>query len=140
MPVPTVYSEAALKSYMLVVTGNLGTVLGLSEGDFNEAVNDTLLAYDTSTIAGATDIAKLRALAKVQAWRVAKAKAAGKTDFTADGATFKRSQLMQQAQAGLEMAENEAISYGSYTGYAMTASGFVYVGDPYPLPAEEESA
>jgi hypothetical protein len=140
MTVPTAYTASQLQAFMLRTTGNLGTVLSLTTIDFEDAVTDVLLGYGVNTIESASDIAKLRALAKVEAWKVAKAKAAGRTDFDADGASFTRSQLIEQAQSNLEMAEQEAMVHGGLAGYAVTTAVFTYPGDPYPLPSDEDSA
>ena len=138
MPIPTVYSEPLLQQYMLNQTGNLGVVLELDVTDFIEAVADTLLAYGVTGIANATDIAKLRALAKVEAWRVAKAHAAGRTDFDVESAALKRSQLIAQVQMFLDMAEADALLYG-LSNYRVTVGALVYSDDPYPLPSDETS-
>jgi hypothetical protein len=139
MSVPTVYSSAALQVYMLGQTGNLGTVLGLTSGDFAEAVTDTLLSYGEDTLADATDIAKLRALAKVAAWRVAVEKSTGYMKFTADGASFEAQTLHNQALASLALAESLAATYdGGMAGYVVSVGRLIHANDPYPLPVTDD--
>lgn len=138
MPVPTGYSEASLQVYMLAATGNLGTVLGLTISDFVEAVTDTLIAYGEEDIADATEIGKLRALAKVAAWQVAVAKSSGYMKFQADGGSFEAQQIHAQALAGLALAETMAATYtGGMVGYEVTTATFHHANDPYPLPTDE---
>ena len=137
MPIPTIYNEPLLQHYMLNQTGNLGVVLSLTATNFIEAVADTLLAYGATDIANATDIAKLRALAKVEAWKVAVAHAAGYIEFTADGSSFKANQMHQQALAGLEAAETAAMEFG-LSNYMVTVATLRYSNDPYPLPSDED--
>lgn len=131
MPIPAAYTEQELGAYMLGVTGGLGTRLELAVADFDEGVTSALLAYGVDDIANADDIAKLRALARVEAWRTAWNHATGAYDFTADGSSFKRSELAKQAQAQLEQAEREAMAYGGIVGYTVTAARMVYANDPY---------
>jgi hypothetical protein len=136
MPVPSHYTEASLRMYMLDVTGGLGTRLELATGDFYEAVSSALLSYGVDDINQATDMAKLRAVARMEAWRTAWNKATGAYDFTADGSSFKRSDLAKQAQAQLEQAEREAMSYGAIAGYAVTTARMGHANDPYQVREE----
>lgn len=128
MAIPTSYSEETLKAFMLAALSNLGATLGLTAASFDEAVNDTLLAYGVSDIAQATDMAKLRGLAKVAAWQVAVAASAGDYDFSADGGNYRRSQLHEQARKGLAAAEADAALYG---GDNQASIGVMAWGDPY---------
>lgn len=128
MAIPTSYSEETLKAFMLAALSGLGTALGLTAASFDEAVNDTLLAYGVSDIAQATDMAKLRGLARVAAWQVAVAAAAGDYDFSADGGNYRRSQLHEQARKGLAAAEADAALYG---GDNQASIGVMAWTDPY---------
>lgn len=128
MAIPTSYSEETLKAFMLAALSNLGAALGLTASSFNEAVNDALLAYGVTDIAQATDIAKLRALARVAAWQVAVSAAAGDYDFSADGGNYRRSQLHEQARKGLAAAEADA---AVYSGENQATVGLMIWDDPY---------
>lgn len=112
MAIPTSYTESTLRDYMLTVTENVASALGWTATKFTEAVNDALVAYGVSDITSATDIAKLRTLAKVEAWKAVVDGTAADIEFTADGATFKRQQMHQQAVAALERAQAEAVARG----------------------------
>lgn len=112
MAIPSSYTEFTLASYMLTVTTNVAAALGWDADNFEEAVNDALVAYGVTDIADATDIAKLRAIAKVEAWRAVVDGTAADIEFTADGANFKRNQMHSQALAALERAQAEAVAKG----------------------------
>lgn len=132
MAIPSSYSEVSLAAYMLSVTGNVAAALGWTASDFTEAVNDALVAYGVPDIANATDIAKLRALAKVEAWRAVVDGTAADIEFTADGANFKRNQMHQQAVAALERAQSEATARGYADSYVPAIQvGAVQWKDPY---------
>lgn len=138
MSVPTAYDETQLKAYMLDVVGGLGARLELIANDFNEAVISTLLLYGVNEAEDAKDIAKLRAIARMEAWRRAASKATGAYDFTADGSTFRRSELAKQAQQELEQAEREAMSYGALVGYRVTTARLRHTNDPYQVQSEHD--
>ena len=131
MTLPTVYTESGLNLYMRETLGGIATTLGLESSDFVETVNDVLAAYGVSTIADATDIVKLRALAKVGALRRAQIAALSWYDFSADGGSFSRSQVQAQIKAMLQAAETDAIPYADV--YAVTTATMTYTtaADPY---------
>ncbi|MBP8291942.1 MAG: hypothetical protein KAX65_04165 [Caldilineaceae bacterium] len=131
MALPTIYTDATLKSYMLAYLGAIGTTLGLTTASFDEGVNDVLLAYPATTLAQATDIAKVRALAKVAAVRHAQTVASTWYDFSADGASFSRSQVLAALSGMLALAETDAMSYAD--AYAIGIGSMAYPDDPYPL-------
>lgn len=136
MALPTAYTEATLKTYMLASLGALGTTLGLTMISFDEAVNDVLAAYGVTDIANATDIPKLRALAKVAAARTAQVTASSWYDFKADGGDFSRSQVATQVKTLLAQAESEALAYAD--AYTIGTGTFTYVADPYPFGADDD--
>lgn len=140
MAIPSSYTEDALKAFMLTALEDLGSVLGLNSDRFNEAVNETLLAYATggplTEIANATNIPKLRALAKVEAWKVAIRAASGRIDWSEAGAFFKQSQYRLAAEAGLALAQLEAVQAGYLPDAAAWTGGEITLGqmssyDPY---------
>lgn len=139
MTVPTAYTEASLAEFMIAALGDLGADLGLTGpgADFDEAINDVLIAYgadDIADIAGASNIAKLRALARVQAWRLAVVQAAARYDMSDGTQSLKRSQLMGAAEKALAIAEADAAVYGTSddgSGYSVAVDAIVYSSDPY---------
>lgn len=121
MPLPTVYTEPTLAEYMHTALGEAASVMGYghpgaSMGVYQEQVYDTLIAYGVQTIAEATDMALIRALAKREAWRKVMNESAGRYDVTADEGTFKRSQLNTQARANFQAAAAEAAQLDGASG------------------------
>jgi hypothetical protein len=121
--------------FMLTSVGGIGTTLGLTVANFQEAVNSTLLEYGVTAIAEATDIAQLRALALVQAWRTARAAASAWYDFSADNAEFKRSQVLTAINAALDNAETAALAYTVQ--YTVLVGTMTYAADPYVFGVDD---
>lgn len=127
MALPAIYDEYLLGTYMQEAVKGVADALKLELTAFDEAVNDTLLAYGVTDIAQATDIAKLRALAKVEAWRTVVNRATSQIDYgqsngvAVAGSYEKRSQLHDQAEKALERALSEAERHG----YLSDSGGFV---------------
>jgi len=91
-----------------------------------------------ATINLATDAAKLRAAAAVEAWRLVANATAGYYRVSQDGQSMDRQQIHEQAVAMLAMAEQVAGSLG-------VGSGTVQVdrlkyGDPYTYSTDEALA
>lgn len=141
MAIPSGYTEQALAAYMHDVLGAVGTSLDFSvtDGDYAEAVNDALVAYgvdDIQTVSGRANIARLRALARVEAWRLVVRNTAGDYDFQADGARYNRSQIHAQAQENLQEALNDAAAYDP--SYRVGIDRIVHKHDPYAYLPEED--
>lgn len=140
MPVPTSYTEDQLKTFMVASLADVATVLGWSVATAQvvEAVYDALFAYfgGTGAIADATDMPKLRAAARVAAWRAAVGALAAKYDVTLDSQSFRRGSLLANAEKALEKAEREAtaLGVGSTVGVVLT----VKHTDPYRAAAVDE--
>jgi hypothetical protein len=94
-----------------------------------EAMYSALLAYGVSNVILCTDMAKLRALARVYAWRAVVAAVAGDYDFTDAGSTYNRSQITQNAQDALALAEADAWAY--LPGGVITRQPFTLTDNPY---------
>ena len=140
MPIPASYTESTLASYMDSVIGSLADVLGWanSSSDYDEAVTDTLLAYGVDDIANATDMRKLRTLARRAVWQAAvNALVAGDFDKTAEsGASLSLSQRLTNAEARLVEATNEASVYDA--SYGVQRRSIVRSYDPYTVLNDSE--
>lgn len=137
MPAPSAYTdETQLATYMLGQLGETATILGWSGlAHVQEAVNEALLAYGADTITDATDMAKIRALAKREGWRLAIQSIAARFTFETDGQVFRRSDLMKAAQAALELAESQAAVFTQENAPSVEIDRVRYVNDPYgPYP------
>lgn len=130
---------------MLTVTQQISSVVGLDASSFSEAVNDTLVSYGVTDIANATDIGKLRALAKVQAWQEVVNVTASEYDISRDSGESqvwdKRNQLHTNARTQLSMAQSDAERLGyvnTDSAYNTVSFGTVVYDDPYSIT--EDSA
>lgn len=114
MPAPNAYTEAQLAAYMQAVLGDIGVTLGWEEDTaaFDEPINDVLLSYGVEDVADALDIAKLRTIARREAWRAAVGSLAAYYDFSSDQERFQRSQMLTGAHAALAQAEADCAQYG----------------------------
>jgi hypothetical protein len=137
MALPTTYTEFALASYMLATLGEVAGMLSVGELELSEAVNDALLAYGASNIAQATDIPRLRMAARVAAWRTALAHASTLYQFSADGATYNRQQMVEHIRAMLQLEESNAAAMGVGTGGVWATTLTLRMDDPYRVAVDD---
>lgn len=105
--------------------------------DYVDVVDDTLIAYGVSDISEATDIAKLRALARVEVWQAAVAALVPDVDYTDPDGSNSMAQLQNNALVALKQAERRADQMG-YRARPAPVLGIVRVtrsGDPFAAPA-----
>lgn len=137
MAAPTTYTETTLAGYMKSELGEMAGTLGLDTvpDDFEEAVNSALLSYGGTEIAditGVENIQKLRAFARVQAWKLASAYASARYAKSADGSSLSRDQLFAHCQRMLDRAEADAMQFGGTDGsYVANVTPIAYADDPY---------
>lgn len=140
MAAPTSYTELALAMYMHATLREVGEALGWqpSAGDYDEAVNETLLTYgasDIAAISGQANIRRLRTLARVQAWQQVVNATAGDYAFSADGASYHREQVHAQALSNLRQAQTEALAYDP--DYRVGVDRIEHKHDPYTYLPED---
>lgn len=138
MAAPLIYTEATFKVYLHAALGAAATALGwtVDGGDYDEIVNETLLAYGVADIADAADIRKVRALGRREAWRGVITAVSLDYDFKADGGSYSRSQMQEQARQAFALAESEALPYDD--AYTVEVGRLELDYDPYqPDPWEE---
>ncbi len=135
MPSPTVYTEARLAIFMIVELSDVATALqwDAQTAQIEESVNDALSSYGVSDIADATDVPKLRAIARVMAWRAAVKALSSRFDFSSGQHSFKRSQMVTAARQALDDAESIASDYGLSAGQ-IRISQIEYTENPYAAP------
>jgi len=141
MTVPSSYTEKELAAYMHGELGPVAAALGLAvgstdAGSYAEAVNETLLQYGVATIAQATDMVKLRALARVYAWRKVVGLLTALFDFAADGGEYNRSQMIVAAEKNLARAVIDALEYDPV--YRVRTTRQRMVNDPYRYVEDED--
>jgi len=141
MAAPTVYTEKTLADFMHALLGPAAGILGYAvgtadAGSYQEAVNSTLLAYGAQSIAQAVDIESLRALARVEVFRMAVGGLAALYDFSAENGSYQRSQMLAGARANLQAAELAALPYDP--AYRVRVTRQAPVNDPYRYVADDE--
>ena len=130
MTVKTSYSDATLLTYMISVLGSAGDVLGLTTAStiIVEAMDDILFDYGVTATANATDIKKLRTLARFHSWKSAKAEASLDYDFSDAGASYKRSQMFDHVVKQYLQARRDAMLY--LPDYQVESDELNWTGDP----------
>lgn len=138
MPAPTAYTENELAAFLITTLGKVATALEWTAATTQvvEAVYDTIHAYGVSVIADATDVRKLRALARVAIWRAVVRDTAGHYAVAAEGMSFNRQQLHEQATRALREAEGEAAEIGAGVA-ALLVTPVTHVHDPYAYQPDE---
>lgn len=137
MAAPTAYTEATLATFMLAELGDVAGVLEwTAQSHVQEAINEALLVYGVSTIADATDITRLRALARRQVWRSAINSLTTRYDFSNPEGEYKRSQMVKAAATRLAQAESDAMPYDPNIGAAIVTS-ITSSADPYTIDESE---
>lgn len=132
MAAPASYTEPGLALYMHATLGKVAEALGYTAPtSYQEAVNTTLLALGLTDIAQATDMGALRAVAAREAWRKAASDAAAYFDFSADGASYTRSQLFAAIQNNQTDAEAAASAYVADDNRYTATVGPATFRDPY---------
>lgn len=145
MPLPTAYTDTTLATYLHSLAPDLLTSLGWSVagGSYAEIINDTLLAYGVADLSQATNIGKLRAVARYALWTaVLDALAGNRFDFSADGSQFSRSQIYTQARQQQMLAKAEAARYGgigsAFAMYNVTRAHDPYLAHDYSTEADHD--
>jgi len=96
-----------------------------------EAVIDALLLLGVPDIAEATDIPTLRAAARLTIWRAAVGALAGQVTFSSAGSAYNLSDLQDQAERSLAVAERDAAVQGVDPGMTARIGHIQWRHDPY---------
>lgn len=139
MAAPSSYTETTFKTYLHGRLGALADALkwNVADGNYDEAVNDTLLAYgtdDITTINTAANVNLLRAYGRYFLWKSVAEATVNRMDYThADsGATYKHSQIHKQAKDMMKLVADEIVALGGdVSGYEITAYEIEYLDDMY---------
>jgi hypothetical protein len=135
---PTSYTEQELAAFMVRSLGEVAVSLGWAaeSPEVVEAVWDALHLYGAETVADATNVPALRALARVAIWNAVVDSTAARHAVSVEGMTFNREQVNAQARAALARAETRAASLGVGP-LALVVSRVQHTDDPYAwLPDE----
>lgn len=133
------YTEALLTRFMERALGDLKDEVGFTDDTFYlDAIEDTCLAYGVSDVVDATDVKKLRALARVCLWRDVLFKLTAMYDYSEEEEAAKRSQLYRQAESSLRVAERLAAPYDPLRSVQM--GRIIWKSDPYQyLPDDKRT-
>ena len=105
-------TDLGLLDYINENFPTIKTQLGWTDGaNIATIITKTLEMYGVSTEAEATDLTKLHALADVAVWRQALNDISLDYNWSADGASFSRSQAVTAIRDNLMRAESVAIAY-----------------------------
>lgn len=130
MPVPSSYTEPELAEYMVRQLGTVADVLGWTAPHLLiDAVSDALILCGVSTV-GEVEAPRLRAVARLTAWRAAVGALSGLHDFSADGQSMSLSQAQSMALRSLAQAERDAAEFGIGASRAY-AGAMIRSADPY---------
>lgn len=137
MAVPTAYSEAQLADFMHSVLGKTASIIGWSSPDsYTEAVYDAAIMAGVDDVADTTDVAKLRACARLAVWQAVEADTVGYHDFSEDQQSFRMHQVHIQAVAKVKEARREASRHG-INAVAMTSTTIRRIS-PYDMVEDSE--
>lgn len=139
MALVTSYTEKTLADFLNTVLGPTASALGWSSGaddagDYEEPVNDILIAYGVQDVSEATDIPKVRVLARWIAWRWAADALASRYNTVVGGESLARRALYENAVKQRDYWLSAATSTGLIEEYAVTLTSIVHADDPHDAP------
>lgn len=139
MPLVSVYDEASLAAWMVLRLGLVGTVLTWTSThpQVVEAVADVERALGVADVALVTDARKVERVAAAAIWQRACDNFVALYDEIIDGESYKRSQLLAQAQQALATAQTAAAGDVDTGGGTIRIVRRRYPGDPYTALPED---
>ena len=143
MTLPTTYNIAGVKEYMQKVLGDTSRKLGWSVGgdDFDEPAHEVLYTLgeaDFSFVDTAAEAARVRAVARLEAWRAAMYYTIQETSFSAGApgtGTTSRADVHRHCKAMFELSKAEVLekypSLGALESREIEVYPIRYEGDYY---------
>lgn len=113
--VPSSYTEVQLAEYMVSELASSGLSLTVTVASLAEAVYTALFVYGVTDIADASDMQKLRTIARAEAWKYALATAG--------------EEIFDRVLTNYKIAARDAQVYAP--NYAVEVSTITYTNDPY---------
>jgi len=136
MAAPTSYTEAQLAEYMIASLGEVAAILGLTSSSdaIIEAVYDVASVFGVADVASITDMKALRPTARYYALNTALIVASSVYDFSVDGRSFSRGDIVDNLNKALKVAaSNPNIKLGTEndSNYYITTIPINHTQDPY---------
>lgn len=127
--VPAISSATDLATMMHGRLGRVALALALvNPTSYEQAIIDTLIAYGVSDLSEVTDANRLRALATVEAWRLAVVATAPRVNESTDGRRLDRAAFHDHCLRMYEDAMTTASQYpGDGSGSVLGSAGRVAV-------------
>jgi len=100
-----------LNDYLIAYLGDLVTTFSVSASALSFIVSETLVDYDVDSEEDATDLVKLHRLGIMETWKYLMMKQTANFDYSADGASFKTSQLYDMCAKQYSLAMSDCYSY-----------------------------
>lgn len=140
--VPAAYVKSSdLAGYMHRQLGTVADVLGWTvPGSYEDTIDETLLAYGVDSIGDATDIRKLRTLARREVWRSVMQATASHIDVQLDGESLDQSQVHTHARQQFQIAADavDTAGYDDLGTPAAYVASVNYRHDPYDATQDHE--
>ena len=129
MTLPTSYTSATIVTYMQNILDVVKDIVSISTNKWDEVANDVLVMYGVTEYTSITDITKVRAIAKMLAWKTAMEAVSAWYNFSADGGRYDRKQIWEMCKDNYQDALDGAMVYDS--NYVITIGEIVHVQNPY---------
>lgn len=109
--------STSLNSYLIIKLGRMATYLEWTtvSDEIDLIIEDTIELLGLASEGASTDSVKLKSVALFVLWQAVLMTLATDYDFTADKATYKRSQMMDAAQENFNIAKKNATQYLSFS-------------------------
>ena len=131
-------TDAELKSMIITLLGDYATMLQWTDASpiLDLIVDDVRLAFAVTDVTAITDIRALRATAQYYAFQAALAGVATLYDFSVDGRTFNRSQIVNNLKSLVSVWSKNphvklADALDTTNDYLITAIPLTFTHDPY---------
>lgn len=120
MTLTAIYTDVTIAQWMLTQLGGVGEALNLTVASFD--TEEVLRQYGTTDFSLATDIDKLRLVARFVAWSRALDEVAADYNFSEGGASYQRSQMYDMIAKQVDNARGE---------YPIESATIDYPDNPY---------
>lgn len=141
MAIPISYTELSFAQFMKDVLDATASAIDwlTVPGKYQEAVNESILAYGVDDISQCTDIQKLRAIGRREVWRAVADATAGNYRFGSDREIYFRNQIHEHAVSQYARYSQEAAKYVTDDD-SVRASNMIVIDefDPYVYVEEQE--